>query len=301
MKNKVGKLLLKQLMVFLATMWLAVTLAFVGLRFLPGDPIEAQFAQSGADPEIIETRRAELGYNQPLHLQYTQYISNILRGDFGISLQSNQPIQSIIAQRLPSTIELGLSALSVAVIVGIGLGILSTIEARFYVSRVAQFLVQLILSVPIYWTATIVIFVITPRIGVSRLLIPAVILGCHSAGGIARLVQTNLQTIQDLPHVTTAHSKGLPNWLILKDHVLRVGLLSIITVIALEAGFLLSGTVITEQVFNRNGIGKLLIEATLSQDYPVVQGLVIVIAFIYTSFNQLSYFIQRIIDPRITI
>ena len=278
-------------------MWLAVTIVFIGLRLLPGDPIEAQFGQSGLSSAVIEARRAELGYDQPILIQYTQYISNLLSGDFGVSLISNQSIQEVLAQRLPSTIELGLSALVVAVIVGLSLGILSSIETPLYLPEIAQFLMQLALSVPIYWTATLVIFVITTRFGTSRLLIPAIVLGFHSAGGIARLVQSNLQEIRQASHVVTAYSKGLPYRLILKDHILRVGLLPIVTVIGLEAGFLLSGTVITEQVFNRNGIGKLLLEATLSQDYAVVQALVIVIAFIYTLFNQFTNVLHRLIDP----
>ncbi len=301
MRINLWKTLFEQCLLFLATLWLAITIVFIGLRLLPGDPIEAQFAQSGALPEIIDGRRAQLGYDQPIFIQYTHYLSNLLRGDFGVSLISNQPIQDILVQRLPSTVELGISALLIATVAGLSLGILSTIETRFYLSQISQFLIQLALSVPIYWTATLVIFMIATRFGTSRLLVPAILLGFHSAGGVARLVQNNLQEIQQAPHVMTAYSKGLPYRYILRDHILRVGLLPIVTVIALEAGFLLSGTVITEQVFNRNGIGKLLLEATLAQDYPVVQALVIVIAFIYTAFNQLANLLHRRIDPRIAV
>lgn len=282
----------------LLTLWLTVTLAFFALRLLSGDAIEAQLAGSGQAESVIAMRRADLGLDQALHWQYLHFLGRALQGDLGLSLYGGQTVVEILQQRFMSTLELGTSALLIAIAWGLSLGI-GSLEKRV-LGLVCRLMLDLSFSLPIYWTATLVLFVFNFSTR-DNLLLPSLILGFHTAGGIARITATSLNEISQTDFIRTARSKGLSERYILFQHSLRVAALPIITVIALQTGLLLSGTVITETIFLRAGLGSLLVSATLDRNYPVVQGAVLVITLIYISANTLADVASLYLDPRIRL
>ena len=233
-------------------------------------------------------------------MQYGRYLTGLVRGDLGVSLLDGRPVTEIVAQQFLPTLTLALCALAVAAVVGIGLGVVAALDVPF--AFVARLLLDLALSMPLYWTGTLAIYVFAVQLNwfsATGLLLPAVVLGFHTAGAIGQVVRAGVQETLALDFVRTARAKGLPERRILIRHVLRAGLLPAVTVIALQAGFLLGGVVITESLFIRPGIGRVLLNATLRQDYPVVQGIVVLSAVVYILLNTAADFSYRLLDPRV--
>jgi peptide/nickel transport system permease protein len=289
--------------------WLVATLAFFALRVLPGNAIEAQLVQSGVSQEVIEQRLAEQGLNEPVLAQYLRFVSNVVRGDLGYSLLDGQPVGELILQQLPPTIALALCALLMATGLGLLLGVAGASDIPYGISAAARGVTSLSLSTPIYWTGTIAIFIFSAQLDLlpsagagrlSQLILPVAVLGFHTAGAIARVTQANVGETWGADFVRVARAKGLPERIVVWRHVLRASLLPIVTVIALQAGFLFSGTVIVESLFVRPGIGRVLLDAIIRQDYPVVQGVAIFSAVVYILFNTLADGLYRLLDPRVT-
>jgi peptide/nickel transport system permease protein len=299
-------ILAQRLISLILITWLAVTLAFFALRVLPGDAIQAQLVQSGVSRAIIEQQRAEQGLLDPPLIQYVRFMVGLLRGDMGFSLLSREPVSSMILRNLLPTATLAIGALVIAIILGISLGTVAALSR--WLSSMAQFITSLSLSAPIYYTGTLAIAIFSVRLGLlpsagaesfSHLILPVSILGFHSAGAIARVTRANIRNAIHAEFVRTARAKGISEKHVVLRHILRVSLLPVIQVIALQAGFLLSGAVITESLFVRPGIGRLLLEATIQQDYPVVQGVIILSAITYTLFNTFADILHGLLDPRI--
>lgn len=293
----------------LITIWLAATIAFFTMRLLPSNALEAQLAQSGASPLVVQERMAQQGLSDSVAIQYLRFLGNLVQGDLGYSLLHGQPVAQMILDRLEPTLVLASSALIVAISSGLLLGILITFDIRWGISTLARLLTTLSLSMPVYWSGTLGImmfsgvFNLLPSSGAggfSHLILPAGILGIHIGSTIAQMIATNLTIIKRKDFVRTARAKGLPEPLIVRRHILRVGLLPTISIIMLQAGFLMSGTVIVESLFVRPGIGRLLFDSTLQQDYPVVQGIITMSAVIYVLLNTLSHNLYRILDPRVS-
>ncbi len=297
-----------RLLTTLLTIWGAATLAFLALRLLPGDAITNQMLQGGASEAMIAARRAALGLDSPLPIQYVRFLLDLLRGDLGYSYLSQQPVSVLIAGQLGATISLAGSALTVAVTLGLTLGMLEAIYWPRWPGQLASAMNVLALAAPIYWTGTLAIYVFSSRLELlpatgsgdpAHLLLPAGVLGFHVAGSIARVTRTSLRQTLEAAFVRTAYAKGLHASHILFRHVLRAGFPPILSIIALQTGFLLGGTVITEMIFVRQGIGQLLQHAVIDQDYPVVLGVVILAATTYSVLNMLADFGHSMLDPRL--
>ncbi|MBN1964474.1 MAG: ABC transporter permease [Anaerolineae bacterium] len=289
--------------------WLAASLAFVVLRGLPGDALDATIARTGAPPDVVAARREALGLNDPLWQQYLSYLAGVVRGDLGESLVSQQPVTSLIGQSAGPTLVLAGSALLVAVVLGVSLGILAGLPGRRPLRYGAEALASLALSTPVYWTSTLAIYFFTIVLGVlpgvggqglRYLILPACVLGFHTAGSIAQVTASSLRDAAGQDFARTARAKGLPDLDVL-DHILRVGLLPVVAVVALQLGFLLGGTVITETIFVRRGLGRVLLEAVSTRDYPVIQGLVVLSALAYSLVNALADVLYGLIDPRVDL
>lgn len=294
----------------LLIIWLAATLAFFALRVIPGDAIETQLIESGASASTIAERRAAAGLNAPLPAQYVDFLSGLWRGDLGVSLLDGRPVVQIILDQIEPTITLAISALAVAVSFGLALGTFAALNVGWGISTVSRVLISLALSVPIYWTGTIAIFVFTVQLNLlpsagagrlSQLILPAGVLGFHTAGAIGQVIEASIRETLKMDFVRTAYAKGLRERAVMVRHVLRASLLPAVTVIAAQAGFLLGGVVITEALFNRPGIGSILLDATLLQNYPVVQGIVVWSAIVYALMNGLADLLYRLLDPRVRI
>lgn len=289
-------------------LWLAVSLMFVLLRILPGDAITAQLISSGANQAIINTQRATLGLDQPVIVQYVTYLDRLLQGNLGESYLSGQSVGEIIGFYLGNTLVLALCALLLSILLGLSMGML-VVSARSQITRlVAHLATNLALSLPIYWTGILAIAVFSISLNVlpasgadefRHLILPAGVLGFHTAGAIALMTRTQIEQVSQADFVRTARGKGLPEGIIWRRHILRVGLLPVVSVIALQAGFLLSGTVITEMLFLRPGLGTLLVDSVARRDYPVVQGITLISASTFILVNGCSEWVNYMLDPRI--
>ena len=289
--------------------WLAATIAFIALQVLPGDAILSQLTQSGATSEVIFARRAALGLTDPIWLRYIRFLTQALQGDLGQSLLSGEPVTQAIARNLGPTLTLAGAALAVASIAGVVLGVVGALDFPI-ISAAARIVVDIALSAPIYWTGTLAIFLFTAQLGLlpsagagrlSQLILPVTVLGFHTSGAIARVAQANMRMVFEADFIRTARAKGLHEYRVILRHGLRAGLPPVIGVIALQAGFLLSGTVITESLFVRPGIGRLLLDATAQQDYPIVQGVVIWSAMVYAGLGLAADMLYRLLDPRVVL
>lgn len=279
-------------------LWIALTATFVILRLLPGDAIHAQLLHSGASKQDIALRYKELGLDQPIFVQYTIYIKNIVQGNFGISLYSGQAIVDMILPRIGLTLQLALGGMIVAVSIGIFSGIIASLDVPL-LSTLSKLFITLIYSVPIFWSSTIVLYVLMVN-NRNHLIFAIVILGLHGSGEIARMIQSSLQDISQKPFIFVAQAKGLSNSQIFWKHKLKIALLSILPIIALQAGFVLGGTVIIETVFNLAGIGKLLFNAILNQDYALVQAIALWQSSMYIIVLSFADIILSVLDPRIS-
>lgn len=291
----------------LAVVWLAASLAFVALRWAPGDALDATLARSGASEEAISERRAALGLGDPLPLQYARYWLDTIRGRWGASLISGQPVTDLLAENARPTLTLALATLAVALALGVTLGVTAGLGRPAALRWLADAIAALALATPVYWTATLAIYAFTVALSVlpgvggegpHALILPTLVLGFHTAGSIARVTAASVRDAARGDFVRTARAKGLPGPDVL-DHILRVGLLPVVSVAALQAGFLLGGTVITETIFVRRGLGQVLLSAVINRDYPVVQGLVALSALVYTTLNAAADVLYYRLDPRV--
>lgn len=300
--------IVQRLLGTIPVMWGVVTLCFVILRILPGDPTAVLAAQAGGSGEDAARLRAEYGLDRPLLLQYLRFIWDLVRGDLGRSLYAGQPVSQVIAQQAPATISLACAALGVAVAVGIPLGVAAAVRQGTWVDALSMALASAGVSVPITLSglAAVLLFALAlrwlPATGqgsLRHLVLPASVMGLTSAGSIARLVRTELVDALGREYVTVARAKGVREGDLLIKHALRNALIPVITVVGLQFGFMLGGAVATESVFARQGLGRTLVDAILYQDYPVVQGIVIVSAGLYTAINLAVDLLYGFLDPRI--
>lgn len=288
----------------LITIWLATTLAFFALRLLPGDAIDSRLRQIGADEDFIQVQRDHYGLHEDVITQYILFWRGIASGDLGVSLINSLPVTELISTRFVPTAKLAVGALIIAITTGLSLGILSAVDVGYGVSSLASTLINLTFSIPIFVSGTLLLFLVYVPIGgggesLAEYLPPALLLGFHTAGAIARVAKTNIQQTTQANFVQAARAKGLQEGYIVVRHILRIGLIPVITVTALQMGYLLAGVVITETLFTRPGLGTLLLDSVLRQDYPVVQGIVLLSAFVYIVLNLMADTLHSIVDPRI--
>jgi peptide/nickel transport system permease protein len=298
----------KRLLASIPVLWGVTTLVFLAIHLLPGDPAELMLAESGGSAESIAYLRTQLGLDDPLYVQYGRFLLNTLRGDLGRSIFTNRPVLQTILEQLPSTIELALAAMLVAIALGTGLGILAALNHNSWLDNACMTLAVTGVSVPIFWSGLLLILLFSSTLhwlpatgqgGLRHLLMPAVVLGFASSGTIARLVRSSLLEVLYKEYITTARAKGLSERLILTRHALKNALIPVITVVGLQFGFLLGGAVVTETVFSRQGIGRLIVDAILWKDVPLVQGGVLLAAVTYTLVNLLVDISYAFTDPRI--
>ncbi|PWH17128.1 MAG: hypothetical protein DDG58_08435 [Ardenticatenia bacterium] len=300
-------LIARRLVVAIFALWGIATLVFVLLRVLPGDPARTILAASGASETAIAQARQQMGLDEALPIQYVRYLWNLARGDLGRSLFSNRPVLLTIAEQLPSTFELAAAALTIAIMLGLGLGILAAWYAGSWLDRVTVGFAVLGVSTPLFWSGLLLIWLFSlvlhwlPASGADswrHLVMPALLLGFVGAAPLVRLVRSNLLTTLQADYITVARGKGLPETLVLLRHALRNALLPGLNMVGLQAGFLLGGTVITETVFARPGLGRVVVDAILWKDLPVVQGTVLLIASTYVVINLGVDLIAMVLDPR---
>lgn len=284
-------------------------LTFSMLHLVPGDPVLAMFVESGgASQEQVDQIRKNLGLTDPLPVQYWHYLTRLVRGDLGRSIWGHQPVAALIQQQFPATFELAAVAMGLAVVLGTTLGIVAAVNRATLLDNSAMLVALAGVSMPSFWLGFLLIYVFAIRLGwlpiasgpgLSRLVLPAFTLGFQAAAIIARMVRSSLLEELHADYVRTARAKGVVERVVIIRHGLRNSLIPVVTILGLQFGGLLAGTVIVESVFARQGVGRLLVQAIQSRDFPVVQGGVFFIATIYVFVNLGVDIIYRYLDPRI--
>lgn len=285
----------------------AMIVMFILIRMLPGDPARL-IAGPEALEQDVERIREQLGLNKPLYIQFIDYMSSILRGDFGVSLKYGTPVIKEIMARLPYTIVLAIVAEAIAVSISLPLGVLSALNPRSRLSYMISTLSLVGASVPIFWIGLIFIYIfavnlrLLPSSGADsprHLILPAVTLALLLIGNLTRITRASVMDVLGSNYVITAVSKGLAPGIILIRHVLRNAFIPIITIIGIQTGALLGGAVVTETVFAWPGIGSLLVDSLFYRDYPLAQGIILFIVFVFITINILIDILYAYIDPRI--
>jgi peptide/nickel transport system permease protein len=290
------------------TAWAAVSVTFFALRIAAGDPLGGLLDRGLASQEQIERFRQAMGLDAPLLLQYLRFLGDFIRGDLGTSLYSQRPVSAIISEQFPATAQLALVGLLIALFFGLIIGVTAAWKEKHAIGRLANLLAGLATALPVAFTGILVLLFVRqslrwlPSASVTplqRLILPALVLGFASAGAIARVIRAGLSESMDEPYMLAAKARGIHGPLRLLWHGLKPVLPPAISLSALEAAFLLSGTVVTEMVFSRPGLGRLLVHSILQGDYPIAQGLVALAAVIYTITYVLADVIASLIDPRL--
>ena len=310
--------ILKRLFLMIPTLFGVATLVFLLLRVLPGDIVELKYAGSGtyAPKEAIARERAQLGLDQPLWRQFAGWILGMAQLDFGTSMWTGRPITHEIAIRLELSIELALMATFVAVLISVPLGTIAALKQDSWVDYAVRIFSIAGLAIPSFWLGIIIIltfviyfrwlppltftsFWVDPKANMVQLIWPALAVGYRYSAVATRMTRSAVLEVLREDYIRTARAKGLWERAVLIRHALKNALLPVITVIGLEFAFLVGGLVVTEQVFNLNGIGKLFVEAITQRDYTMVQSLVLLTSFVFIFVNFLVDMINAVIDPRI--
>jgi peptide/nickel transport system permease protein len=283
-------------------------LVFASLYLLPGDPVQAIAGEVPLDKERVEELREQYGLNDPPWEQYARFATRALQGDFGTSLSTRRPVLNEILTFLPATLTLTVTAMVVAVIIGVTLGTIAAIRAHTWVDTLTMVLALTGVSIPAFWLGLMLliifsvwlnIFPSTGTEGIQRLILPAICLGYGAAAIIARLTRSSLLEVMAQEYVTTARSKGLGERRVIIRHALKNALIPVITIVGLQVGNLLSGAVIVETVFSRQGVGRLLVNGILNKDLPLVQGTILFVATAYVIINIVTDVLYAYVDPRI--
>lgn len=308
----------KRIGVSLLLIWIVVTLVFLAIHCVPGDPAELLLSQGGAapDPEAVAQLHEQLGLDRPLIAQYASNLGGLMRGDLGQSLQDQTPVSDLIATRLPRTLELiGVAAL-LALVVGIPFGAAAAVRPGGVLDRAASSVAALMLSTPVFVLGTwlVLVFAQTLRwlpaggyVPLARaplqhfqmLAMPAITIAAGLTGVVYRITRGAVLDVATRDYVRTARAKGLGRGRIMRRHVLRNALIPVATVVGLHLGGLLGGTVLVEFVFNYPGLSGLLVDAVNARDYPMVEGVVLVISVLFVGINLLLDLLYGVLDPRV--
>ena len=299
--------MLKRLLGIIPVIFGVLLLTFVLVHSIPGDPVEVMLGESAtsADREVL---RHNLGLDKPLTIQFFKYVAKVAQGDLGVSIHSKKPIVDLLAERLPATMKLAALALMIAISIGVPLGIVAALKVDRWADNLATVLSLTISAMPHFWLGPLLMMVFALWLGLlpvsgmdasTSIILPALTLGFGLAAILTRMTRASMLEVLHEDFIRTARAKGLPEKTVILKHALRAALLPIVTVLGLQLGSLLAGTVITETVFAWDGIGRLLVESIEKRDYPVTQACVLVIALTYVFVNLLTDIIYTRIDPRV--
>ncbi|MFE1627443.1 nickel ABC transporter permease [Brevibacillus reuszeri] len=282
---------------------------FALVHMIPGDPVRMMLGQK-ATQEQVEQVREQMGLNKPLVEQYATYITGIVQGDFGTSLKTGQPVLKEITNRFPATVKIAVSAIFIAIVVGIAMGMVAAKYKDTIVDRAVLTLATLGVSIPGYWLGLLLMllfavkwkwFPIAGGTGLKDLVLPAVTLGVYASTIICRLTRSGMLEVLSQDYIRTARAKGIDETIILFRHAFRNVMIPVVTVVGLQMASLLGGAVLIEQVFSWPGIGTLAIDAIFSRDFPMIQGTTLFMGIVYVSVNILIDLLYGFIDPRIDV
>ena len=299
--------MIKQLISFVNVIFGVLLLTFLLIHLVPGDPVEVMLGESAsvADREAL---RADLGLNQPLFSQFGSYLNKLAHGDFGRSIHNKTPIIDMLKTRYPATLKLALLSLIIGLSIGVPLGIYAALKAGHWQDMMVTLISVRFSAMPAFWLGPILMLIFAVWLGWlpvsgmesrTSITLPAITLGLGLSAILTRMTRTSLLEVLNDDFIRTARAKGLSEKVVIIRHALRAALLPIITIVGLQMGSLLAGTVITETVFSWDGIGRLLVESIEKRDYPVTQACVLVVALSYVLVNLVTDVFYRLADPRV--
>jgi peptide/nickel transport system permease protein len=310
------KYILERLLMLLPVMFGVSVLVFTMIRLVPGDIVDSMLGQEVVTPEVRAQMRATFGLDRPLHVQYLYWIGGVLQGDFGVSLRNGQPITFLILSALPVTLELAVVTVILSCSIAVPLGVISALKRNSWTDLLVRVTGLVGLSFPSFWLATLFLLIaslvfhwlpapifVSPfqDLGgnLSQILMPTVALAAGLSAVTMRQTRSAVLEVLRRDYVRTARAKGLREQTVIVGHVLRNAQIPVITVVGLQVGFLLSGTVIIEQIYSIPGMGWLLLNGIYQRDYPKVQAVTLLLAVFFVLTNLIVDLIYVVVDPRI--
>jgi ABC-type dipeptide/oligopeptide/nickel transport system permease component len=321
--------ILKRIIQLIPVLFGISVIVFFLLHMIPGDPATVLLGQD-ATPEEIERLRENLGLNQPLLVQLFSYIKQLLSFNLGTSIFQNEPVVNLLKDAFPATLELAISALIISLLIAVPLGIISAVKQNTWIDYFSMFFAQLGISMPVFWLGVLLIltfslqFELLPSFGrgepilegvkvlitsgdattliesVKRLILPAISLGVMGSALITRMIRSTMIEVLNTDYVRTARAVGTVEFWVILKHAFRNALLPVITIVGLQFGNLLGGAIVTETVFGWPGVGRLAITAISQRDFPIVQGVVLIVALSFALVNLLVDMLYAVINPKIS-
>lgn len=301
--------LLNRLLQVIPVLLGVIIITFVLMYVIPGDPVVSMVGERYSE-ETIQQLRQEMHLDDPLPIQFFRYIVNVIRGDFGNSFITGEPVIVLIMEKFPNTMMLAIGAMIFAIIIGLTAGILSSVNPGSFMDRGIMVIALAGISAPVFWVGLILVLVVgvilrwlppTGFGGIEYLILPALTLGLRSAAYLARLTRATMLDELNKDYIRTARSKGLPEWKVFIKHAFPNTLIPVITVIGTDFGSYLSGAVLTESIFGWPGIGRLALDAILKRDFPLIQGTVLFMAIMFVMMNVLVDMLYGVVDPKIRL
>ncbi|MBS3787143.1 ABC transporter permease [Candidatus Bipolaricaulota bacterium] len=336
--SNLGQYIIKRLATTIPMLFILITVVFLLLRVIPGNPVQAMLGGKNVSKELIQEKRRELGFDKPIYQQYYEYLSGIFRGDFGESLRTDEPVINEIFSRFPATIELAIWGMSIALVLGVSSGVWAAVRSDTSIDHGIRIFHIGAFAVPIFWMGLMFQIVFAVSLGwlpvgnrlnalsmatfepitkiyiidtllkgridlfietIKHLILPALTLGIIQAGLLGRITRANMLEIIDLDYVKTARAKGLKERIVIFKHSLRNALIPIVTVLGLQFAILMGGAVLTETVYSWPGVARFLIRSVDARDYPAIQGSIIFIAIFISLINLIVDVIYAQLDPRV--
>lgn len=312
------RFIVRRLLESVVALFLASIVVFVAAQAMPGDPARTIAGFEGADPAVLQAIRDRYGLDAPVHVQYLRWIGLALQGDLGTSLRTGNSVSTLILQTLPVTIQLAVMSLMFAILIGVPLGALAAYYHRRWPDYGANVLATLGLALPNFWLGLMLILLVSVNLrwlpasgyvppsvsllgNLERMILPTIVLGTGFAAAIMRQLRSNMIESLGSEYVRTARAKGLSEPVVVVRHAMRNSLVAVVTVLGLQLGLMISGAVVTERIFVLPGFGRLIIDAVFSRDYPVITGVVLVVATAYLLINLLVDLLYRVLDPRVRL
>jgi peptide/nickel transport system permease protein len=309
--------LIRRALISVITLAIISVIVFAGVRAIPGDPARV-LAGAEADEAGLEEIREKYGLNDSVAVQYFRWIGHALRGDFGVSIRTRQPVASTVAIKLPITIELTIFSIAIALAIAIPAGVIAAVRRNTKWDVLMSGLSLGGVSVPNFWLGIMLILLVSVRLGwlpasgyvppwedpidnLRRMIMPALVLGTGLAAVLMRQTRNAMIEVLSADYIRTARAKGLAQSAVVVRHALRNSLIPVVTILGLQMGALMGGAVVTEQIFVVPGFGRLIVEAVFTRDYPVVQGVVLITASAYVLINLLVDISYSLLNPRIRI
>jgi peptide/nickel transport system permease protein len=304
----VARLILTRILSSIPVLFGVATIVFFLMRILPTDPAKMMLYETGASASDIAQLRRQLGLDQPIYIQYLHFLLDIVRGDFGQSFYTKQQVTTMLLQQMPATLQLAVAGMFVSTFLGGTLGVLAAIRQGSWIDTASMVFALTGVSMPSFWLGLMLIFFLSLKVqllpsvgtgGINHLILPAFTLGIGGAGIVARLVRSSMLEVMRQEYVVTARAKGLSERSVTIGHSLRNALIPAVTIIGLQFGYLLGGTVVVETVFARQGIGRLAVTAITGRDFSVIQGWALFVAVVYIVVNLLVDISYAWLDPRV--